>query len=185
METRQQFEILIRRRIPFFSSFLLSAAFIFFIVLFILYLIMLPSRLSSLEMKTSYFILAIPDVLKRLSVYSIIGLPITVWLYYSLRIYKSAILSFHSKSISIVGKHIDLNIPFRKIKKVYCKGLFKLSARRNTALKVVLQQKLHRSTTFKLKTPKQNEEVLDAFNALEHVEFVFTNDSLAGDTCQD
>jgi hypothetical protein len=110
METTQEFEILIRRRIPFFSSLLISAAFFFFVVLFILYLLMLPSRLSSLEMKTSYFILAIPNVLKQFCVYSIMGLPITVWLYYSLRLYRPAILSFHSKAISIAGKQLAASL---------------------------------------------------------------------------
>jgi hypothetical protein len=185
MNTAQEFEILIRRRIPFFSSLFLGLSLFFFIVLFVLYLIMLPSRHSPLEMKTAYFILATPDLLKRFSVYSIIGLPATVWLYYSLRLYKPATLRFHSKAISIVGKYVDLTIPFRKIEKVYCKGLFKLSTRHKAAMKVVLQQKQHKSTTFKLKHSEQNEKVLDLFNALENAELVFTNDALAGDTYQD
>lgn len=119
MNTPRQFEISIRRRIPFLSNFLFVALIFFFAILFLLYLIMLPTRHASGEMATGYYILVVPDALKALSTYSGIGLFITVPLYYSARLHKPAILTFHNDHLSITGKQIDLNISFRKIDKVF------------------------------------------------------------------
>jgi hypothetical protein len=182
MDTPKKFEILIRRKVPYLSSFLIGVAFFLCVILFIVYLIMLPTKYASGEMATAYYILVIPEWLKTLSAYSIIALPIAFWLYYNMRLYKPAILTINDKELAIIGKNINLLVPFRKIEKVYCKGFVTLSTDRKRTLKIVLQQKQHKSTTFKLKHPELSEEVLDAFGSLKNADFIFTNDTLAGDT---
>ncbi|MEI6950832.1 hypothetical protein V9K67_26870 [Paraflavisolibacter sp. H34] len=133
MDTHKEFEILIRRRIPYLNNALFGVAFFLCVALFILYVIMLPTRYASGEMATAYYILVIPKWLKTVSAYSVVGFSVTFWLYYNMRLYKSAILIFHPKELAIVGKHINLHIPFRKIEKVYCKGFVTFSSRRKKA----------------------------------------------------
>src|SRR3954467_356153 len=110
MDTPKQFEILIRRKIPYVSSFLFGVALCFFTVLFILYLIMLPTTHASGEMATAYYILVVPQWLKDISSYSGLGLLIMTPIYYQARLHKPCVLEFYQEHISIAGKGIDLNI---------------------------------------------------------------------------
>jgi len=60
MERPNNFEIFIRRKIPFVSSLLMGLMFVFFIFAFILLVAMTPSSYSSDEMKLAYYIFIIP-----------------------------------------------------------------------------------------------------------------------------
>lgn len=178
MEPSKEFEILIRRRIPYVSSLLWGIVFSLLIVLFILYLIMLPTKYASLEMSTAYYILIVPEWLKILSTYSGFGLLIITPLYYYVRLHKPAILSFHQDHLSIAGKQIDLSIPFKKIDKVFCNDLHNLFRQPRGILQFVIRQKSDNVITFRLKHYMQGEEVLTSLSKLESDRLAFYTDDM-------
>lgn len=181
MDTPKEFEILIRRRVPYVSSLLFGIAFFFLSVLFILYLIMLPTRYASGEMATAYYILVVPEWLKTISAYAGLGLLMVTPLYYSARLHKPAKLIVHQDCLSITGKQVELNIPFGKIDKVFCNDLYNLFRKPKGILQFVLKQKRRKVTTFRLKHYDQGEEVLSTLSRLENVEFAFYEEDMIGD----
>lgn len=181
MDTTKEFEILIRRRIPYISSLLFGIAFSFFAVLFILYLIMLPTRHASGEMATAYYILVVPEWLKIISAYSGLGLLIVTPLYYKARLHKPAILKFHQDHLTITGKQIDFNIPFRKVDRVFCNDLHNLLRKPKGILQFVIRQKRRIVTTFRLRHYEEGEAVLSAFSQAGNIQFAFYEDDMVGD----
>jgi hypothetical protein len=159
---------------------LFGIAFFFFAVLFILYLIMLPARHASGEIATAYYILVVPEWLKMLSAYSGLGLLIIPPLYYSARLHKPGKLIVHQDHLSIVGRQVDLNIPVRKIDKVFCNDLHNLFRKPKGILQIVIKQKRRKVTTFRLKHYHQGEEVLSILSELENIQFVFYEDDMIG-----
>lgn len=181
MDSSQHFEILVRRKVAFLSSFVFGLLTFFFAIFFLFYLYMLPTMGASGEMGTVYYIVAVPDVLKNLSAYSGIGLLITVPLYYSARLHKPAILRFHDSHLSIVGKQIDLNIPFRNIQKVFCNELHNAHRQPKDILQFVLQQKDRKVTSFRLKHHEQSEELLAQFAMKQNMIVAFYEDEMVGE----
>ena len=181
MDRPKEFEILIRRKIPYVSSILFGIAFCFFAVLFILYLIMLPTRNASGEMATAYYILAVPEWLKTISAYSLLGLLIITPIYYSARLHKPAKLMVHLDYLSISGKQLDINIPGKKVDKVFCNDLHNLFRKPKGILQFVIKQKRRKVTTFRLKHYDQGEEVLSALFSLGNMQFAFYEDDMIGD----
>jgi hypothetical protein len=172
MDTSKEFEILIRRKMPFVSSFLYVVMIFFFAFLFMLYVVMYPAihYQSSSEMQTAYYILVVPNALKTLSSYSFIGLLIVVPLYYRARLLKPAILRFDENSLLITGEKISIDIPKRRIKKIYCNDLKNAFGEPKEKLQVVIDQTVYQSTTFRLKDYEKGGELTDAFGTLENVE---------------
>lgn len=164
MEIPRQFEVLVRRRIPYLSSFIYGLLIFFFAILFVLDLFMLPSSYASEEMKTAYFILFIPETLKTLSGYSVIGLLITIPLYNSARRHRPALLTFYEDHFTIVGNKIDLKIHFIKIEKVFFNDLHTLFGKPRGILQFVIREKRRKSTTFRLKHYEEGEAILAALN---------------------
>lgn len=172
MDTPKEFEILIRRKMPFVSSFLFGLMIFFFSFLFLLYLVMYPatSSQSSSEMQTAYYIFAVPKALKVLSSYSFLGLVVVVPLYYRARLHKPAILRFEESSLLITGQMISIDIPKRRIKKVYCNDLKNAFGEPKEKMQVVIQQNAYKNTTFRLKDYERGGELIDALGNLENVE---------------
>ena len=180
MDTHKEFEILIRRRIPYVSSTLFGIVFFFFAVLFILYLIMLPTKYASGEMATAYYILVVPEWLKKISAYSALGLLITTQLYYFARLHTPAKLVVHQDYLSITGRQVDLNIPVRKIDKVFCNDLHNLFRKPKGILQFVIKQKRRKVTTFRLKHYDQGEEVLGVLSSSGNIQFAFYENNMIG-----
>ena len=81
MSEPPEFEILIRRKMPFITSLLYGLIIFLLAILLILYVFMIPAThsRSSAEMQTAYYIRVVPDALKLLSSYSFFGLLIVVF----------------------------------------------------------------------------------------------------------
>lgn len=187
MDTPKEFEILIRRKMPFVSGFLYGTIIFFFTFLFMLYVVMYPAihSKSSPEMQTAYYILVVPDALKTLSSYSFIGLLIVVPLYYRARLHKPAILRFDETSLHINGKNMSLDIPKQRIRKVYCNDLKNAFGEPKKKLQVVIQQNAYKNTTFRLKDYEQGGELIDALGTLEKVELAGYEKEMVGDHEED
>ena len=182
MHAPRQFEIRIRRRVPFLSSFLFGVLVVCLLILGLLYFIMLPTRNSSAEMASGYYILLVPDFLKTLSAYAGIGFIITAPLYFWARLNKPATLSLYDDRLSIAGKEINLSIPARKIDKVFCNDLHDRFRKPKGILQFVVRQKRRKkTTTFRLKHYEQGDEVLNEFNKLENIQFAFYEDNMLTD----
>jgi hypothetical protein len=187
MDTPKEFEILIRRKMPFVSSFLYGTMISFFAFLFLLYVLMYPAihSQSSPEMQTAYYILVVPEALKTLSSYSFIGLLIVVPLYYRARLHKPAILCFEENSLCITGEKISINIPKRRIKKVYCNDLKNAFGESKEKMQVVIQQNGYKNTTFRLKDYERAGELIDELGTLENVQLAGYEKEMVGDHKED
>jgi len=132
-------------------------------------------------MQTAYYILVVPNSLKILSTYSLIGLFIVVPLYYRARVHKPAILRFEQTHLLITGQRININIPKNNIKKVYCNDLKTAMGKPKEKLQIVIQQHLYSKTTFRLKNYEEGSELIDALSTLEHVVFEGYDKEMVGD----
>ncbi|MGN6399848.1 MAG: hypothetical protein ACTHMD_05310, partial [Flavisolibacter sp.] len=74
MKYKDTYEILIRKKVPYWSEFLIGLMIVLFSFLLLLYFVMIPSDDASGEMKVAYYILVVPEWLKVGSAYSFLGL---------------------------------------------------------------------------------------------------------------
>jgi hypothetical protein len=142
---------------------------------------MLPTRHASGEMSTAYYVLVVPEWLKTSSAYAGLGLLILTPLYYAARLHKPANLTFYDDHLIITGKEIDLNIPFRKIDKVYCNDLHNLFRKPKGILQFVIKQKNRKVTTFRLKHYDQCADILSNLNLKQNIPVAFYEDNMVGD----
>ena len=187
METAKEFEILIRRKMPFISNFLYVVMIFLLTFLFMLYVVMYPAiySKSSGEMQTAYYILVVPDALKTLSSYSFFGLLIVVPLYFRARLHKPAVLRFGDNNISITGRQICIDIPKTRIKKVYCNDLKNAFGEPKERLQVIIQQNAYTQTAFRLRIYEEGGELIDAFGELEGVTLAGYDKEMVGDHQED
>jgi hypothetical protein len=187
MDTSKEFEVLIRRKMPFVSTFLYGTMIFFLAFLFMLYVVMYPEihSKSSSEMQAAYYILVVPDALKRLSSYSFIGLLVVVPLYYRARLHKPAILRFDGNNLFIRGQEISVEIPKSRIKKVYCNDLKNAFGEPKEKLQVVIEQHAFKKTTFRLKNYEEGGELIDTFGALDNVVLAGYDREMVGDHEED
>jgi hypothetical protein len=116
------FEVVVRRKVPYLTSFLFHVLSALGIILMLISFIFLPTEYASLEMKTAYYILAVPQFIKGALYFSGIGFLIVLPIYLLARLYKRAIFTFQESKIVISGKTISLDLPIDQIAKVYSKN---------------------------------------------------------------
>ena len=87
----------------------------------------------------------------------------------------------HLDYLSISGKQLDINIPGKKVDKVFCNDLHNLFRKPKGILQFVIKQKRRKVTTFRLKHYDQGEEVLSALFSLGNMQFAFYEDDMIGD----
>lgn len=78
----------------------------------------IPTGGASLEMKTAYFILVIPTVVKKLFMLGAVGVLVTGVLQAIMRMHKKAILSFNPEEIQATGNKLHITIPIKEIKRI-------------------------------------------------------------------
>ncbi len=178
METPKEFRILVRRNIPYITQGLWRIVVVLFLIVFLFYLYMSPTKNTSNEMATVYYILVMPEWLKRISAYAFLGLIIFLPLYFVARVKKSALLIVSDETLFIKGKQLDLIIPFKSIKKIYFNDLKNLLRQSKEKLQVVIQQKSNKSTVFLLANYEEAEIVLDTLSEITNAEFAFYDDNM-------
>ncbi len=65
MDAPKEFQILVKRKIPYVSESIWTVIAVFFLVMFLLYVFMLPTKYASAEMAAAYYILVVPEWLKK------------------------------------------------------------------------------------------------------------------------
>lgn len=175
MDEHKEFEILFRKKIPYWNELLLAIMAAFFVLLFLLYLIMLPSDKASGEMRVAYYILVVPEWLKQASGYSFIGLLLLMPIYEMSKTHQHALLSMSEKNLQLYGGDMDKTIPVDSIRKIMLNEVRRGLQRKET-LEIVIKQSYNRTTSFLLKHHLQAEELFQALSAYETIEFAFYNE---------
>jgi hypothetical protein len=175
MEAQKEFEILFRKKIPYWSELLFAVMVAFFTFLFLLYLVMLPSGKASGEMKVAYYILVVPEWLKQASGYSFIGLLLLMPIYEISKAHENALLKMDGSNFKLSGANMDRTIPVDSIKKIMLNDV-RHGFRRKEAIEVVIKQSYSRTTSFLLKHHLQVEELVQALSIYDNIEFAFYNE---------
>ena len=179
MDTPKEFQILVRRKIPYISEGLWGIVAFLLIIMFLLYIFMLPTKNASEEMATAYYILVVPEWLKKISAFAFVGLIIFIPLYFSARLNKPALLTLSDDTIFIKGKKIDLAIPFKNIKRIYFNDLMNLLRKPKDKMQIVIQQKSNKTTVFLLANYDETDLALETFSKINNAEFAFYENNIA------
>ena len=143
---------------------------------------MLPTKNASDEMGVVYFILIIPEIIKELSLYALIGLFVLSYFYCSARLYLKASITFATDTIIITAKNFNRTIKFDSIKGVWCDDLNNYSGESKEKLQIVLREKKGKEITFFLKNYVLSDEFMETMtNKLKDVKYSFYNDESVGE----
>lgn len=170
-----EFEILFRKKIPYWSTLLFGLMGTFFTFLFLFYLVMLPSDKASGEMKVAYYILVVPNWLKQASAYSFVGLLVLIPLYSISKSYHSGQLILDRNTFQLSGASLDKTMPVDSIRKIMLNDV-RRGLRNKEVIEVVIKQTANRTTSFLLKHYLDAEALMVALSAYENIEFVFYNE---------
>ena len=179
MDNPKEFQILVRRKIPYLSEGLWIVVFGLFLIMALFYLFMLPTKNAPDEMATAYYILVVPEWLKKLSAIAVLGLLIVTPLYFMARLKKPAVLTLSDDSVFIKGKQLDLTIPFNNIKRIYFNDLMNLLRQPKDKMQIVIQQKSNKTTVFLLANYDDADLALDTISKINNAEFAFYDNSMA------
>ena len=166
-----KYEVVVRKKVPYVTSFLFHVLLAFGATLVIIDIFFLPASGASDEMKTAYFILVIPEVIKQTLYISFIGFIIVLPLYLSARIYKRAWISFFKDKISIRGKRLNIVIPLDIVIKVYCMDPKWLNGEPREKLTIYFKQKDEKFVRVRLKYYVQAEEFMRDLLQYENLNF--------------
>lgn len=179
MDTPKEFQILVRRKIPYVSEGLWIVVFGLSLIMVLFYLFMLPTKNAPDEMATAYYILVVPEWLKNLSAFAFLGLLIVTPLYFMARLKKPAVLTLSDNFVFIKGKQLDLTIPFNNIKRIYFNDLMNWLRQPKDKMQIVIQQKNNKTTVFLLANYDDADLALDTFSKINNAEFAFFENNMA------
>lgn len=117
METQKEFKIKVKRNIPFVSKGLFWIFIFFLIILSLCNVFFLPSEHASLEMKTTYWMLAIPELVKNVMGYTILGTLVFGLLNYFVKRSETGVFVLKEHKVIIQTKTIYKEFVFNNIKK--------------------------------------------------------------------
>ncbi len=178
MDTIKEFQILVRRKVPFLSNILLWTIVALAILVFLLYFAMLPTKHSSGEMATVYYILAIPDWLKKSSAIGLVGLIILTPVYISLRLSTPALLTIQNETILIEENRKSLTIQNDSVTKIFFNDLTDLLKQPKYKIEIALKYKYDKTIIFRLKYYIDADDVLTALSNITNADFLFHNTPL-------
>jgi hypothetical protein len=171
MQLEQSFEVVVRRKVPYVTSFFFHMLVIFGLILLIIDFFFLPTLHASDEMKVAYFILVIPDFVKNALYISGIGFLAVLPLYISARFYRKAVLTFLTDNIVIQGEKINTEIPINSINRVFCMDSHSIDGQSSEKLTIYFQQKGDKTTRVRLRNYIQADEFMTRLMQYENVDF--------------
>ncbi len=175
MDSSNSFEVIIKRNIPFLSKFTYWTWGIIMITLFLFSAIFIPSSHQSSEMKTAYFILAVPKTIQYIIIYLSIGFVAFYILSLITKRHDKAILTFSPENIQIVGKNIKRIISISDIVTAYCMDNQSMSGESRQELTIYIEDKNKIETAIKLKYYLQADNFMDRFTSYEGLNLKFYN----------
>ncbi|MBN8838325.1 MAG: hypothetical protein J0I09_13770 [Sphingobacteriia bacterium] len=178
-DTSTEFEVIIKRNIPFLSKSIYWTWAAILVILFLLSMVFLPSTHQSSEMKTVYFLLAVPKTIQYIISYLSIGFIIFYILMLITKRYDKAILTFQPDKIQICGKNIDRVIEISNIEKVYCMDAQKLNGDSKEKLTIYIEDKNEIETAIRLKYYLQTDDFMSNLINYENLKLDFFNFDIA------
>ncbi len=178
MDQPKEFQVLVKRKLPYVSNGLMYIMLVLFLILFLFYAVMSPTKNSSDEMATVYYVLVVPEWLKNISAIALIGMIITIPLYNITRLRKPALLIIRHENIYIKGDQIDLTIKNKLISKIYVADLTDAFKQPKNQMQIVIRHIKKKLTVFYLKNYDDSEELIDALSKIENAEFMFFDKSI-------
>jgi len=176
---QKEFNILLRHRIPLLTKGVWALICVSLIILFLFWLFMLPASEShsSGEMKTAFYILAIPRWLKYLSAVALLSLVILVPLYL-MRLRIPSSLSVFDDRFSIKNKRLNFTIPFSKIKKVFVNDLTNFRGELKFRLQVVIIYHKRKTLAFLLADYDDSDQLMESLANITPDKFGFYDKKL-------
>ena len=116
---KDSFEVVVRKKVPYFTDFLSKTILICFLFLWLVDFLFLPVAHTSDEIQTTWYILVIPRFIKVALYYTSITMLIALPLYFWVRLYKNAVLTFLPEAISIIGRSLSYTLNVDRIKRIY------------------------------------------------------------------
>jgi len=182
MDTLNDFEVIIKRNIPYFFKFTYWTLGIICVLLFLLLIPFIPTRHQSLEMKTVYFILVYPKSLQYLTVYLSISFVAFLILNSLAKRHNAAVLTFLPEKIQIIGKKIDRTIAIADIVKVYCMDAQTSSGESREKLTIYIEDKNKVETAIRLKFYLQADDFMDKLMNYQNLNFEAFNFDISPNT---
>jgi hypothetical protein len=136
---------------------------------------MYPSKNSSGEIQSAYYILVVPEWLKDISVYSFVGILLLIPIYSISKSYKPGLITFHENILQIEDQ-LTRQLSKESIKKIFVNDVRRWFTRPREAIEVLIKQTGNRRTSFLLKNYEDAESFIECLSTLENVEFVFYNE---------
>ena len=173
MKERNSFDVIIRRKIPYLTSFLFYLLTFFTIVFLVLGIVFLPTEHQSDEMKVAYFILVVPNIIKVALFISGSGFLVLLILYTIARRYNPAIITFQSETIKIIGQKINIEISINTISKVYCMDSKNLEGESRQKMTIYFELKSIKEIRVRLKDYSQVDQFMEGLMQYEDLNFKF------------
>lgn len=176
METPKSFRVGIRRKVPYLTNLFLLISGFSFLVIIVFDFLFSPFKSAGQEVQSAVFFWLVPELWKKILIFSVIAFGVTSSAYGMLRYYKAAILIFYTNEIIIRGRAIKLTIPIKTIRKVYCNDAKNINGEHKEKLSITIEQKRKRkATTIRLKDYNQVDEFMDQFIKYENIDLDFYN----------
>jgi len=181
MNSINQIDVLVRRKIPILSSLIWWLLLGFLSILFILYLLMWPTKYFPSELATLYFIKVIPDIFKFISFVALICFIILAPIYYVARKYEPAILTLDSEMVLIKGQKIDIIIPKQRIKQIYFNELYDIRRRPKGQIQIVVKKKDKKLIALLLKNYDDADDAITLLSEMPNLKIAFYQDNMITD----
>jgi hypothetical protein len=171
MDQGSSFEVIIRRKVPYLTSFLFNLLMVFMIALLIIDLFFLPTQHASLEMKVAWYILVVPDLVKNALIVSVAGLVVVYPIYRAARYHRDVLLTFLVDHIGLKGKKMNTDIPVNGLRRIYCMDSKTLSGIPKEKLTIYFQEKNGNTIRVRLRHYVQADEFMECLMRYKSVEF--------------
>jgi hypothetical protein len=153
MEEHRPFDVIVRRRVPYMTTFLFTLSLIPLAILFILEVILAGDG---------------PD---EIVLGSIIVFAIVFTLYLKARLYKKAVLTFGRDNIRIQGNRLDVLIPVNLLANVYCMDSSSLGGEKREKLTIYFRQKNLSVTRVQLRNYLEAENFMEKLMQYDSINF--------------
>jgi hypothetical protein len=175
METINDFEVTIKRNIPFLSKFTYWTLMIICAALLLLCVIFIPTAHQSLEMKTVYLILVIPESIQAIIAYLSIGAIVFFILNLITKRHDKAVLTFFPDKIQIIGENISRVISVSDIVTAYCMDNESLRNESREQLTIYIEDKNKIETAIRLTYYEQADDFMGRLMSYENLNLRFYN----------
>ena len=179
---KREFNILLRKRVPFLTSGSWALIGGCFLILIIFWIFMLPANgsQSSAEMKTAYYILAVPEWVKYLSALATLGLLVLIPINL-IRLKRPSLLIIDDNHLSIKGKRFDITIQFVAIKKIYINDLTNYLGQTKFRLQVLINYDYDKNLAFLLIDYGDSNDLMESLSQINPDKFMFFDKEMSAE----